>query len=72
MVNAFGYFLFLLGLFLGLLAGFIFFAAWTDFSGRGCPGAQQCSDAISVMVLTACAMVASGVMMFAGVVFVRR
>ena len=72
MVKALAYVLLLLGLVLGLLAGFVFFAAWTDFGSRGCPGANQCSDAVSVMVLTACAMVASAVMLFAAVVFVRR
>lgn len=72
MVRALGYALFLLGLLLGLLAGFVFFAAWSDFTSRGCPGAAQCSDAVSVMVLTACALVASLVMIFAAIVFVRR
>lgn len=72
MVRALGYVLFLLGLSLGLIAGFIFFAGWTDFSARGCPGAAQCSDAISVMVLTGCAIIASFVMIFAAVIFVRR
>ena len=72
MVRALGYALFLLGLCLGLLAAFVFFAAWTDFTGRGCPGTEQCSDAVSVMVLTGCAIVASLVMMFAAMVFVRR
>lgn len=72
MVKALGYLLFILGLAIALIAGFIFFAAWTDFQGRGCPGAQQCSDAVSVMVLTGCAMVASAVMIFASVVFMRR
>ncbi len=72
MVKALGYVLFLLGLLTGLLAAFIFFAAWTDFQGRGCPDADQCSDAVSVMVLTGCAIVASAVMIFASVVFMRR
>lgn len=72
MVRALGYALFVLGLLLGLVAGFIFIAAWSDFGSRGCPGAQQCSDAVSVMVLTGCAMVASLVMIFAAIVFVRR
>lgn len=72
MVKALGYLLFLLGLLIGLLAAFVFFAAWTDFGLRGCPGAQQCSDAVSVMVLTGCAMIASAVMIFASVVFMRR
>lgn len=72
MVRALGYAIFLLGLFLGLLAAFVFSAAWSDFGARGCPGAEQCSDAVSVMVLTGCAIVASLVMIFAGVVFVRR
>lgn len=72
MVKALGYLLFILGLTIGLIAGFIFFAAWTDFSARNCPGAQQCSDAVSVMVLTGCAMVASAVMIFASIVFMRR
>ncbi|WP_461426667.1 hypothetical protein [Gymnodinialimonas sp.] len=71
-MRALGYLLFLLGLLLGLLAAFVFSAAWGDFGARGCPGPAQCSDAISVMVLTGCAIVASLVMMFAGVVFVRR
>lgn len=72
MVRALGYALFVLGLLLGLVAGFIFIAAWSDFGARNCPGAQQCSDAVSVMVLTGCAMVASLVMIFAAIVFVRR
>lgn len=72
MVKAFGYLLFLLGLFLGLLAGFVFFAAFSDFQNLRCPGAQQCSDAVSVMVLTGCAVVASAVMIFASLVFMRR
>lgn len=71
-MKALGYVLFILGLAVGLIAAFIFFAAWTDFQGRGCPGAQQCSDAVSVMVLTGCALVASVVMIFASVVFMRR
>lgn len=72
MVKALAYLLLLLGLMLGLLAGFVFFAAWSDFQGRGCVEANQCSDAVSVMVLTGCAMVASVVMLFAAVVFARR
>ncbi|MBY4894555.1 hypothetical protein KUL25_17490 [Rhodobacteraceae bacterium N5(2021)] len=71
-MKALAYVLLLLGLLLGLLAGFVFFAAWSDFGYRGCPGAQQCSDAVSVMVLTGCAMVASLVMLFAAVVLARR
>ena len=72
MVRALGYALFLLGLLLGLLAAFVFFAAWSDYGFLNCPGAQQCSDAVSVMVLTGCAMVASVVMIFAAMVFVKR
>ena len=72
MVKALGYVLFLLAVTLGTLAGFVFFAAVTDWRSRGCPGAEQCSDAVSVMVLTGCALIASLVMAFAGIVFVRR
>lgn len=71
-MRAFGYLLFLLGLLLGLLAAFVLSAAWTEFSGRGCTFTGQCSDVVGVMVLTGCALIASAVMMFAGVVFVRR
>lgn len=72
MVKLLAYLLLLLGLCMGLIAGFVFFAAWTDFSSRGCPGAEQCADAISVMVLTGCAIIASAVMVFAAVVLARR
>lgn len=72
MVKALAYLMLLLGLCLGLLAAFVFFAAWNDFGARGCPGADQCADAVSVMVLTGCAMVASAVMLLAAVVFARR
>jgi len=71
-VKLLAYLLFLLGICMGLIAAFVFFAAWTDFTSRGCPGAAQCSDAISVMVLTGCAIIASVVMVFAAVVFARR
>lgn len=66
------YVMFLLGIGVGVIAGFILSVAWTDFQGRGCPGADQCADAVSVMVLTGCALVASGVMIFASIVFMRR
>ncbi|QXT39754.1 hypothetical protein [Gymnodinialimonas ceratoperidinii] len=66
------YLLLLLGFCMGLIAAFVIYAAWTDFTSRGCPGAAQCSDAVSVMVLTGCALIASAVMLFAAVVFARR
>lgn len=31
------------------LSGFIGFAAWSDYSNRGCPDAVQCGDAVGVM-----------------------
>ncbi len=31
--------------------GLIFFAAWSDYQDRGCPGAWQCSDAIGTMIV---------------------
>ncbi len=71
-MKALGYLLFILGLAVGLIAGVIFAAAWSDFGSRGCPGAQQCADAVSVMVLTGCALIASAVMIFASVVVMRR
>ncbi|MBF9044481.1 hypothetical protein HKCCE4037_14150 [Rhodobacterales bacterium HKCCE4037] len=71
-MRALGYLFFVLAVGMGTVAGFVFFAALTDFRARGCPGAEQCSDAVSVMVLTGCALVASLVMAFAGMVFVRR
>ncbi|WP_224816918.1 hypothetical protein [Hasllibacter sp. MH4015] len=71
-MKALAYLLFLAGVLIAVLAGFTLFAAITDFGQRGCPGAAQCSDAVSVMVLSGCALVAAAVMMFAGVVFVRR
>jgi len=64
--------LFLVGLVTGLAAGFVFFAALSDWRSRGCPGAAQCSDAVSVMVLTACAILAAMIMIFAAIVFARR
>lgn len=72
MVKALGYMVFVLALGLGVIAAFVFYAAFTDWRGRGCPDAEQCSDAVSVMVLTGCALVASTVMLFAGMVLVRR
>ena len=72
MVKVLGYVLFILAVATGLLAGFVFFAAVSDWRTRGCPGADQCADATSVMVLTGCAVLAALVMAFAGIVFVRR
>lgn len=72
MVKALGYLLFLLGVGLAVVAGFVLFAAISDFRARGCPGAVQCSDAISVMVLAASALLAALVMLFSAMVFVRR
>ncbi len=72
MVRALGYILFILAVLLGVVAGFVMYAAFSDWRSRGCPGAEQCSDATSVMVLTGCALIASLVMAFAGMVFVRR
>lgn len=72
MVRALGYVIFVMAIALGTIAGFVFYAAMTDWRGRACPGADQCADAVSVMVLTGCAMVAALVMAFAGMVFVRR
>ena len=72
MVRALGYLLFILALGLGGVAGFVLSAAISDWRARGCPGADQCSDAVSVMVVMGCALIAALVMAFAGVVFVRR
>ncbi len=72
MVKAVATVLFVLGIALGVVAGFVVYAAFTDWRGRGCPGAAQCADAMGVMVLTGCAMVAAAVMVFAGVVLARR
>jgi hypothetical protein len=71
-VKALAYALFALGIALGVIAGFVFFAALSDWRSRGCPGAMQCSDAVSVMVLTGCALIAAAVMIFAAVVFAQR
>ncbi|MEX3017014.1 hypothetical protein [Gymnodinialimonas hymeniacidonis] len=71
-MRALGYLLFTLAVIMATVAGFVFFAAISDWRNRGCPGAEQCSDAVSVMVLTGCALVAAAVMAFAGMVFVRR
>jgi hypothetical protein len=71
-VKALGYAAFVLGLAGAVPAGLVLWAALSDFRARGCPGAVQCDDAVGVMVLTACALLASLVMMFAGVVLVRR
>lgn len=72
MVKTLAYGLFVIGIALGVVAGFVLFAAFSDWRGRGCPGAAQCSDAVGVMVLTVCALVAAAVMIFAAVVFARR
>ena len=72
MVRALGYVIFVLGLALGVVAGFVLSAAFQDFRARGCPGPEACTDPLSIMVLMGCALVASAVMLFAGVVFVRR
>lgn len=75
MVRAAGYAAFVLGLVLGTVAGFVFFAAFSDFRLRGCagvPGAEQCADAVGVLVLSGCAITASLVLIFAGAVLVRR
>ncbi|MEJ6395712.1 hypothetical protein V8J82_20810 [Gymnodinialimonas sp. 2305UL16-5] len=66
------YALFVLGLGLGTVAGFVFYAAFSDWQASGCPGPERCADAVGVMVLTGCAGVASLVMIFAGVVFARK
>lgn len=71
-MRAVGTLLFFLGICVGLLAAFVLFAAWSDFGARGCPGAVQCSDAVSVMVMAGCTLIASGVMIFAAVVLARR
>lgn len=72
MVKALAYVLFILGLAIAVLAGYVFWAAWTDTSARGCLWAEECATATSVMVMSACAMVAAAVMIFASAVFARR
>lgn len=71
-MRALGYVIFVLALALGTLGAFVFFAAISDWRRRGCPGADACADAVGVMVLTGCAIIAALVMAFAGMVFVRR
>lgn len=66
------YGLFSLGIALSVVAGLVLFAAMTDWRGRGCPDGAQCAEAVGVMVLTGCALVAAAMMIFAAVVIMRR
>ncbi len=72
MVKALAYVLFSLGIVLSGIAGFVLFAAITEWRGRGCPGGAECADAVGIMVVTGCALVAGAMMIFAAVVIMRR
>ncbi len=71
MVRALGWIVVLAGLLGTVATGFLLFAAINDWLGR-CPGAAQCSDAVSVIVLGGCGLIASLIMIAAGLVMVRR